>query len=92
MTLTKPPAAARPSVQGTYAGAVSRFAAYAVDVLLSGALFMAGLAATVFAIKIITLHTLTWTRRSPFVDAGYFIAVRYDWDARTARIRYLARK
>jgi uncharacterized RDD family membrane protein YckC len=168
MTLTKPPAAARPSVQGNYAGAVSRFAAYAVDVLLSGALFMAGLAATVFAIKIITLHTLSWTRRSPFVDAGYFVwllayfgyswavfgktigmallgvrvvaadggkagtrralvrtaafplsilllglgflpilarrdrralhdliagtTVSYDWDARTARIRYLARK
>jgi uncharacterized RDD family membrane protein YckC len=85
VTLTKPPPAARLGLQGHYAGAVSRFAAYAIDVLLSGALFLAGLAATVFAVKIITLHSLGWNRHSPGVDAAYAVWLvayfGYSWAA-----------
>jgi uncharacterized RDD family membrane protein YckC len=85
MAVIRPPPAARPSLQGRYAGAVSRFAGYAVDVLITGALFMIGLAAIVLAVRIITLHKLSWTRQSPFVDAAYVVWVLayfgYSWAA-----------
>jgi uncharacterized RDD family membrane protein YckC len=45
---------------GHYAGAASRFAAYAVDVILSWGAFTLGLAGVTFAIRIITGRSVSW--------------------------------
>jgi uncharacterized RDD family membrane protein YckC len=45
---------------GRYAGAGSRFAAYAVDVIVSWAVFTLGLAGVSFAITIVTGRSVTW--------------------------------
>ncbi|HSZ40060.1 MAG TPA: RDD family protein [Trebonia sp.] len=45
---------------GNYAGAASRFAAYAVDVIVSWGAFTLGLAGVTFAIRIITGHSVSW--------------------------------
>lgn len=45
---------------GRYAGAASRFAAYAVDVIVSGAAYSLGLAGVSFAITIVTGRSVSW--------------------------------
>lgn len=84
-TVADPPPAAREGLQGHYAGAVSRFAAYAVDVVISSGLFLLGLAATSFAVSIVTRHTLTWHRNSPLMGAIFvvwlFLYFAYSWAA-----------
>jgi uncharacterized RDD family membrane protein YckC len=45
---------------GHYAGAASRFAAYAVDVILSWGAFTLGLAGVTFAIRIVTGRAVSW--------------------------------
>jgi uncharacterized RDD family membrane protein YckC len=45
---------------GRYAGAASRFAAYAIDVLLGWAAYMLGLAGVSFAILIVTGRSVDW--------------------------------
>ncbi len=45
---------------GRYAGAASRFAAYAVDIVVSWAAFTLGLAGISFAIKIVTGRSVSW--------------------------------
>jgi uncharacterized RDD family membrane protein YckC len=80
-----PPPAARQRLQGHYAGAVSRFAAYAVDVGISTGLFLAGLAAAGYALSIITGHTVTWKKGSPLVGLDFlvwlFAYYAYSWGA-----------
>ncbi len=48
------------SALGRYAGAASRFTAYAVDVLVSWAAFSLGLAGVSFAILIVTGRSVSW--------------------------------
>ncbi len=45
---------------GHYAGAVSRFVAYAVDVIVGWALFTLALAGVTFTIRIVTGHSVGW--------------------------------
>lgn len=48
------------SALGCYAGAASRFSAYAVDVILTWAAFTLGLAGVSFAILIVTGRSVNW--------------------------------
>ena len=83
--MTQPPPVARPSLQGHYAGAVSRFAAYATDIIASSFLFTIGLAASAFAVSIIATHPVNWNKSSPVVGVIYFgwlfIYFAYSWAA-----------
>jgi uncharacterized RDD family membrane protein YckC len=58
--------------RGQYAGAVSRFAAYAIDVIASWALFTLALAGVTFTIKIVTGRTVTWQLGSSIAVAVVF--------------------
>lgn len=81
----RPPPVASQSLQGHYAGAVSRFVAYVADTGVSTCLFLAGLAAISFALGVITGHTVTWKKTSPVVGlvflAWLFIYYAYSWGA-----------
>lgn len=83
--MTGPPAVAQTGLQGHYAGAASRFTAYAADVAVSNGLFLLGLAGTAFAVSIITGHHVTWNRHSTAVDVIYFgwlfAYFAYSWAA-----------
>jgi uncharacterized RDD family membrane protein YckC len=57
---------------GHYAGAVSRFVAYAADVLVSWGLFTLGLAGVSFAIKIVTGRSVAWHLGSSIAVAVVF--------------------
>ncbi len=90
MSIPRPAADPRPvivaeNLQGHYAGFVSRFAGFAADSGVSTCLFLAGLAATTFALGVITGHTVSWSRTSPIVFAVYvvwlFIYYAYSWGA-----------
>ena len=64
------------SLQGTYAGAASRFAAYVIDLVVSTSVFALGLAVTTFGVQIVTTHSVTWNR-SNIVVAVIFIAWQF---------------
>jgi uncharacterized RDD family membrane protein YckC len=71
--------------QGHYAGAVSRFLAYAIDLAVSSCLFAIGLAATSLGVQVVTGHSVTWNR-SNIVVAIIFAAWQlfyfgYSWAA-----------
>lgn len=55
------------SAQGRYAGSVSRFLAYVIDLAVSTGLFALGLAATSFAVQVVTGHAVTWKRTDTIV-------------------------
>jgi len=57
---------------GHYAGAASRFAAYAVDVIVSWAAFTLGLAGVTFAIRIVTGRSVSWHMGSSIAVAVVF--------------------
>jgi uncharacterized RDD family membrane protein YckC len=57
---------------GRYAGAASRFAAYAVDVIVSWAVFMLAVAGVTFAIKIVTGRSVSWHLGSSVAVAAVF--------------------
>jgi uncharacterized RDD family membrane protein YckC len=73
------------SMQGNYAGSVSRFLAYAIDLAVSAALFALGLAATSFVAQIVTGHSITWNRSNTVVAiifaAWEFFYFGYSWAA-----------
>jgi uncharacterized RDD family membrane protein YckC len=50
------------TAQGHYAGAVSRFLAYAVDVTVSSAVFAAALAVISYAVTVVTGRQVSWSR------------------------------
>jgi uncharacterized RDD family membrane protein YckC len=60
------------SALGHYAGAASRFTAYAVDVIVSWASFTLGLAGVSFAIKIVTGRSVSWHMGSSIAVAVVF--------------------
>src|SRR5271156_3887560 len=61
------------SWQGRYAGSVSRFLAFVIDLVISSGLFALGLAATSFVAQVVSGHSITWNR-SNVVVAIIFVA------------------
>jgi uncharacterized RDD family membrane protein YckC len=80
-----PPAAARESLQGHFAGFVSRFAGYIIDVIVTSGLFTLGLAGSAFVVSIIARHPVNWNKSSPGVGiifaAWLFAYYAYSWGA-----------
>jgi uncharacterized RDD family membrane protein YckC len=70
-------------LRGHYAGSVSRFVAYAIDVGVISALFGLTLAAVSFAASLITGHTFSWNRSGLPVAIAYscwsFVYFGYAW-------------
>jgi uncharacterized RDD family membrane protein YckC len=83
--VTSPPPVTRESLQEHYAGAGSRFAAYAVDAGVSTGLFVLGIGAIAFAIDLVTGIGLKWTSGSPGMDVVYaawlLVYFAYSWAA-----------
>jgi len=83
------------SAQGHYAGSVSRFVAYAIDLAVSAGLFALALAAVSFAAKVVTGNSITWNRNNIVVAiifvAWEFFYFGYSWAAsgRTAGMAVL---
>jgi uncharacterized RDD family membrane protein YckC len=71
------------SYQGRYAGSVSRFAAYSVDLVVSTAVFALALAAISWAVRIVTGHDVSWNRSNVVVAIIYvgwqFLYFGYCW-------------
>ena len=78
--MTVPPAPA--SYQGHYAGSVSRFAAYAIDLAASTAVFSLALVAISYAVHIVTGHDVSWNR-SNIVVAVIFVGCSWAVSGRT---------
>jgi uncharacterized RDD family membrane protein YckC len=88
-------AVARRGLWGHYAGFVSRFVAFAVDLGVATGLFMLTLAAASFAASIVTGDTIHWHRGSTWVGVAFvawlFFYFGYSWAAsgRTAGMALL---
>lgn len=71
------------SCQGHYAGSVSRFAAYAIDLAASSGAFSLALAAVSYGVRIVTGHTVSWNRSNVIVAIGFaaweFAYFGYSW-------------
>ena len=71
------------TAQGHYAGAVSRFVAYAIDLLVSSAVFTLALAAFSYVVKIVTGKQVPWNRQDILVIGLYvawqFFDCGYSW-------------
>ena len=68
-----PPAAARESLQGHYAGFASRFASFVVDLIVVTGIFMLVLAAINFAASVITGKDIAFNRGNLWVVIAYLI-------------------
>ena len=66
------------SSQGHYAGAVSRFLAYVIDIAVSAGLFALGLAASSFVAEVVTGRSIAWNR-SNLVVAIIFVAWQFSY-------------
>lgn len=79
------PAADWVSAQGNYAGSVSRFLAYAVDLVVSTSLFVLGLAGVSLVAQVVTGHSVNWNRTNIVVAiifaAWQFFYYGYSWAA-----------
>jgi uncharacterized RDD family membrane protein YckC len=64
MSSPRQQAASWVTLQGHYAGSVSRLVAYAIDVAVSCGLFAVALAAVSYATKIVPGRSVTWSRES----------------------------
>jgi uncharacterized RDD family membrane protein YckC len=77
------PGAGLETMQGHYAGSVSRFAAYVIDVAVSSGLFAAGLALVSYAAQVVTGHTIGWSRQDVLVAvllaAWELLYFGYSW-------------
>ena len=71
------------SYQSHYAGAVSRFVAYAIDVAVATAAFVLGLAGASYAVQILTGHKVSWNRSDVAVAVVFalwqFLYFAYSW-------------
>jgi uncharacterized RDD family membrane protein YckC len=71
------------SYQSHYAGAVSRFAAYAVDIAVSTVAFALGLAGISYAVQIVTGHQVHWNRSDTVVAVIFvvwqLVYFAYSW-------------
>jgi uncharacterized RDD family membrane protein YckC len=70
-------------LRGHYAGSVSRFLAYAIDVAVISALFGLALAAVSFAASLITGHAFSWNKSGIPLAIAYgcwgFVYFAYSW-------------
>jgi uncharacterized RDD family membrane protein YckC len=69
----RPPAAARESLQGHYAGFVSRFASFVVDLVVLTGIFMLVLAAINFATSVVTGKDIAFNRGNLWVVIAYLV-------------------
>jgi uncharacterized RDD family membrane protein YckC len=73
------------TAQGNYAGAVSRFLAYVIDLIVSSGMFMLALAAISYVVKIVTGKPVSWNRQDILVVIFYvaweFFYFGYSWAA-----------
>jgi len=73
------------SYQGRYAGAVSRFTAYVIDIAVVIAVFSLVLAAISFVVKVVTGHQVSWNRSDIVVAIlfalWHFLYFGYSWSA-----------
>ena len=71
------------SWQGHYAGAVSRLAAYAIDLAVSSGLFALGLAVISYVVRLLTGHQGAWNRQNIIVAVVYagweLLYFAYSW-------------
>ncbi len=71
------------SYQGHYAGSVSRFAAYVIDLAVSSGVFSLALAAISYAAQVVSGHSVHWSRSNIVVAilfAGWeFVYFGYSW-------------
>jgi uncharacterized RDD family membrane protein YckC len=72
-TPIQPPAAARESLQGHYAGFASRFAAFVVDVVVLTGIFELILAAINFTASIVTGNEIAFNRGNLWVVIAYLV-------------------
>jgi uncharacterized RDD family membrane protein YckC len=73
------------TLQGNYAGSVSRFLAYAIDAAVSSGLFALGLAAVSYVVSVVTGQSVSWNRGNIAVAAIFvlwqFLYFGYSWAA-----------
>ena len=73
------------TAQGHYAGSVSRFLAYAIDLTVSSGLFSLALAAISYVAKIVSGRQVSWNRDNIIVAIMYvaweFFYFGYSWAA-----------
>jgi uncharacterized RDD family membrane protein YckC len=73
------------TLQGNYAGSVSRFAAYAIDTVISSGLFALGLATVSYVASVVTGHSIHWSRENIVVAIIFvvweFLYFGYSWAA-----------
>jgi uncharacterized RDD family membrane protein YckC len=71
------------SYQGHYAGSVSRFAAFAIDLAVSSGVFSLALAAISYGVHVVTGHSVSWNQASPVVAVLFvlweFTYFGYSW-------------
>jgi uncharacterized RDD family membrane protein YckC len=71
------------SYQAHYAGAVSRFAAYAIDITVATGMFSLALAAISYGLDVVTGHQVGWSRANIVVAIIYFawlgVYFAYSW-------------
>jgi uncharacterized RDD family membrane protein YckC len=71
------------TAQGNYAGSVSRFAAYVIDLVVSTGLYSLALAAISYAVKIVSGQEVSWHRGDIGVTIVYvlweFFYFGYSW-------------
>lgn len=71
------------SYQGHYAGSVSRFTAFAIDLAVSSAVFSLALAAISYGVQVVTGHSVSWNRSGPVVAVIFvlwqFVYFGYSW-------------
>ena len=80
---TRPPQGALVGYQGHYAGAVTRFVAYSIDLVVSTAVFALALAAISWGVRIVTGHDVSWNRSNIVVAVIFvlwqFLYFGYCW-------------
>jgi uncharacterized RDD family membrane protein YckC len=73
------------TAQGHYAGSVSRFLAFVIDLAVSAGLFALGLAVVSFAAQVVTRHSINWSRdniAAAIIFAVWlFVYFGYSWAA-----------
>jgi uncharacterized RDD family membrane protein YckC len=71
------------SLQGHYAGAVSRLAAFAIDLAVSSGLFAIALSVISYVVHLLTGRQITWNKESIIVAVVYagweFLYFAYSW-------------
>jgi uncharacterized RDD family membrane protein YckC len=81
--MSAPTPARSVTAQGNYAGSVSRFLAYAIDLIVSSAVFTLALAAISYVVQIVTGKQVSWNRQDIVVVVIYvlweFFYFGYSW-------------